>query len=187
MIYTLQPHSLKSTLISLDSRQIYDAASTAFFAVRGIHHDGHQYIENLYKNGVKEFVVEKLVWAGILAEKAKIWKDADFYVVENSIQTLQNLAAQHRSKFSYNLVAITGSNGKTICKEWLATILNGNYNLVKSPKSYNSQIGVPLSVWEMNETDELAIFEKLDFFLPPNYLGLSKRFQIQTIQMAILF
>ena len=90
MIYTLPPQSLKSLLISLDSRQIYDARNTAFFAVRGIHHDGHQYIENLYKSGIKEFIVEKVAWTGILSEKAKKWNDADFYVVENSIQTLQN-------------------------------------------------------------------------------------------------
>jgi alanine racemase len=159
MIYTLPPQSLKSLLISLDSRQIYDAPNTAFFAVRGIHHDGHQYIENLYKSGIKEFIVEKVAWTGILSEKAKKWNDADFHVVENSIQTLQNLAALHRSKFDYDLVAITGSNGKTICKEWLATLLNGTYNLVKSPKSFNSQIGVPLSVWAMKPNHNLGIFE----------------------------
>lgn len=179
MIYTLQPHSLKSALISLDSRQIYDAENTAFFAVRGIHHDGHQYIENLYKSGVKEFVVENAVWFGLIVEKAKKWNDADFYVVENSIQTLQKLAAQHRSKFSYNLVAITGSNGKTICKEWLAALLNGTYNLIKSPKSYNSQIGVPLSVWAMKSIHHLGIFEagiskpgemeKLESILKPSH------------------
>lgn len=179
MIYTLQPHSLKSTLISLDSRQIYDAANTAFFAVRGIHHDGHQYIENLYKSGVKEFVVEKLAWTGILSEKAKVWKDADFYIVENSIKTFQNLAAQHRKKFSYDLVAITGSNGKTICKEWLAALLNGTYDLVKSPKSYNSQIGVPLSVLAIKSHHNLGIFEagisqpgemeKLETILKPSH------------------
>ncbi len=179
MIHTLQPQSLKSSLISLDSRQIYDAANTAFFAVRGIHHDGHQYIENLYKNGVKEFVVENEAWTSILSEKAKKWNDADFYLVENSIQTLQNLAAQHRSTFSYNLVAITGSNGKTICKEWLATLLNGTYHLVKSPKSFNSQIGVPLSVWAMKSSHNLGIFEagisqpgemkNLEAILKPSY------------------
>jgi alanine racemase len=159
MIYTSQPQSLKSSLLNLDSRQIYDAANTAFFAVRGIHHDGHQYIENLYKIGVKEFIVEKIAWKGILSEKAKNWRDADFYIVENSIQTLQNLAAEHRKKFSCPVVAITGSNGKTICKEWLASLLQGTYNLVKSPKSYNSQIGVPLSVWLMKENHTLGIFE----------------------------
>ena len=159
MIYTLQPQSLRSILISLDSRQIYDAANTAFFAVRGIHHDGHQFIENLYKSGIKEFVVEKEAWIGILSDKAKKWNEADFYVVENSIQTLQNLAAKHRSTFLYSVVAITGSNGKTICKEWLATLLNGTYNLAKSPKSFNSQIGVPLSVWGMKPSHNLGIFE----------------------------
>ena len=179
MIYTSAPPSLKSTLISLDSRQIYDTPNTAFFAVRGIHHDGHQYIENLYKSGIKEFIVEKIAWTSILLEKAKKWEDADFYVVENSIQTLQKLAAQHRSKFDYNLVAITGSNGKTICKEWLATLLNGTYNLVKSPKSFNSQIGVPLSVWAMKPNHNLGIFEagisqpgemeKLEAILKPSH------------------
>ena len=179
MIYILAPQSLKSILISLDSRQIYDAPNTAFFAVRGIHHDGHQYIENLYKSGIKEFIVEKVAWTGILSEKAKKWDDADFYVVENSIQTLQNLAALHRSKFDYKLVAITGSNGKTICKEWLATLLNGTYNLIKSPKSFNSQIGVPLSVWAMKSNHNLGIFEagiskpgemeKLETILKPSH------------------
>jgi alanine racemase len=179
MINFLQPHSLKSTLISLDSRQIYDVANTAFFAIRGIHHDGHQYIENLYKSGVKEFVVEKASWIGILADKAKKWSDADIYVVENSVQTLQSLAALHRNKFDYNLVAITGSNGKTICKEWLAVLLNDSYNVVKSPKSYNSQIGVPLSVWAMKSNHNLGIFEagisqpgemwKLEHILKPSH------------------
>ena len=179
MIYTLAPQSLKSILISLDSRQIYDAPNTAFFAVRGIHHDGHQYIENLYKSGIKEFIVEKVAWTGIISEKAKKWDDADFYVVENSIQTLQKLAALHRCKFDYNLVAITGSNGKTICKEWLATLLNGTYHLVKSPKSFNSQIGVPLSVWAMKPNHNLGIFEagisqpgemeKLEAILKPSH------------------
>jgi alanine racemase len=159
MINARQPISLKSPIISLDSRQIYDAANTAFFAIRGIHHDGHQYIENLYKSGVREFIVEKAAWNGILPEKAKKWSDADFYVVENSVQTLQSLAAQHRNKFDYNLVAITGSNGKTICKEWLATLMTGPFNVIKSPKSYNSQIGVPLSVWAMKSNHNLGIFE----------------------------
>jgi alanine racemase len=179
MIYFLQPRTLTSYLISLDSRQIYNHANTAFFAFRGIHHDGHQYIESLYKKGVKEFIVEKIAWSGNLVQKAKKWDDADFYVVENSIQTLQNIAAQHRNQFQYNVIAITGSNGKTICKEWLASLFNGQYSVVKSPKSYNSQIGVPLSVWDMKTTHDLGIFEagisepgemeKLEAVLKPSY------------------
>lgn len=159
MIYFSKPNFIKSKLVSLDSRQIFDHSNTAFFAVRGIHHDGHEYIESLYKNGIKEFIVENVAWSDNLAQKAKKWDDADFYVVENSIETLQDLASQHRNQFSYNLVAITGSNGKTICKEWLATLLNSQYNIVKSPKSFNSQIGVPLSVWAMKSAHNLGIFE----------------------------
>lgn len=159
MIYNSTPIQLHSKYISLDSRQIYDHAHTAFFAVKGIHHDGHQFIEILYQKGIREFIVEKDAWHGNLAEKAQKWNLTTIYVVKNSIECLQNIAALHRNSFQYPVIGITGSNGKTICKEWLNTMTRNNFNVVKSPKSFNSQIGVPLSVWGMNSKHNLAIFE----------------------------
>ena len=85
--------------------------------------------------------------------------DANFIFVDDTLIALQNLAAHHRSQFNYPVIGITGSNGKTIVKEWLYQLLSPDYNIVRSPRSYNSQIGVPLSVWQMSEEHNLAIFE----------------------------
>lgn len=159
MIHYSNPNKLTSTQISLDSRQISDPINTAFFAIKGVHHDGHQQIEALYLKGVREFVVEKNSWSNQLIEKSKKWTDADFYIVDNTIQTLQNIAIHHRERFQIPVIAITGSNGKTSVKEWLSSILQTKFQVVKSPKSFNSQIGVPLSILKMNETHNLGIFE----------------------------
>lgn len=159
MIYPNEPIQLKSAYISLDSRQIYDPENTAFVAVRGINHDGHQYIETLYQKGVREFIVEKNSWIGILAEKSQQWTNTSIWVVENSIFTLQHLAHLHRMAFSLPIVGITGSNGKTTCKEWLYSLTKNEYHVVRSPKSFNSQIGVPLSVWAIQAHHTLGIFE----------------------------
>ena len=159
MIHFSSPTQLKSSILSLDSRQIYLPQQTAFFAVRGVHHDGHQYIEPLYHLGIREFIVESDAWSGLLAEKAKKWTQADFWVVDNSINCLQEIARIHRKSFSIPVIGITGSNGKTTCKEWLATLLQTKFSIVKSPKSFNSQIGVPLSVWGLKAQHQIAIFE----------------------------
>ncbi len=159
MIYPNEPVQLKSTYISLDSRQIYEPTDTAFFAVRGLHHDGHQYVESLYQKGVREFIVEKSAWNGPLAEKAKTWNNTSIWVVNNSIETLQHIAHLHRMAFSLPVVGITGSNGKTTCKEWLFTLTKTKFQVVRSPKSFNSQIGVPLSVWGITAQHRLGIFE----------------------------
>src|SRR5665213_741083 len=104
--------------------------------------------------------------------------EANFLVVQDSLVALHQLAAHHRQQFSYPVIAITGSNGKTIVKEWLWQLLRDDFNIVRSPKSYNSQVGVPLSVWQMNRDHQLAIFEagisrmgemiKLKSILKPN-------------------
>ncbi len=179
MIQHKNPAHLRASFLSLDSRQIYEPSKTAFFAVNGLNHDGHQYVESLYNKGVREFIVEESAWHGPIAEKASKWEQTNIYVVENSIATLQQIAQQHRAQFDYQVIGITGSNGKTICKEWLATLCNGPFSVVKSPKSYNSQIGVPLSLWAMQEKHNLGIFEagisqkgemdKIEAMLKPDY------------------
>lgn len=136
----------------LDSRKVYAAASSLFFALKGFRKDGHQFISELYKKGVRSFVVSSPV------DAAK-FPDGNFLLVEDTLEALQHLAAHHRQQFSIPVIGITGSNGKTIVKEWLYQLLHEDFNIVRSPKSYNSQIGVPLSVWQMNEHHTLAIFE----------------------------
>jgi len=156
----------------IDSRNIISSNRTLFFAIKGERHDGHQFIDELYKKGVRCFVVEKI------PQNKSSFPEANFLVVKNTLQALQKLAANHRKNFNYPVVGITGSNGKTIIKEWLFHVLQGEKQVVRSPKSYNSQVGVPLSVWLMNESYNLAIFEagislpnemeKLEQIIQPN-------------------
>lgn len=137
--------------ISIDSRSLQNGASTLFFALSGPNHDGHSYINDLIANGVQYFVVSK-----IPENTSNI---ANFLVVENTLDALQKLAATYRSQFEFPIIGITGSNGKTILKEWLNFLLNPDYNVIRSPKSYNSQVGVPLSILGINEKHNLGIFE----------------------------
>lgn len=142
-----------------DSRKVAIAHETIFFAIKGQRQDGHDFIKSLYNKGVRYFIVEDedaTVRQFLKAEEAK---DAKFLLVKNSIRALQELAAHHRKQFKLPVIAITGSNGKTIIKEWLSQLLSDSFQIIKSPKSYNSQIGVPLSVWEISEEHTLAIFE----------------------------
>jgi Alr-MurF fusion protein len=136
----------------LDSRKIYSPATSLFFALKGDRRDGHLFIAEVYKKGVRNFVVSD-------PPNNITYPEANFVVVENSLEALQQLAAYHRKQFTIPVIGITGSNGKTIVKEWLYQLLQPEYTIVRSPKSYNSQIGVPLSVWQMNEQHTLAIFE----------------------------
>ena len=135
----------------IDSRHLIDARQALFFALKSHRNDGHKYIEELYEKGVRAFVVTHL------PEHA--CPNATFVVVADTLKALQTLAAHHRQRFNIPVIGITGSNGKTIVKEWLYQMLSPDYNIVRSPKSYNSQVGVPLSVWQMNDADNLAIFE----------------------------
>ena len=149
--------------ILFDSRLLIDAENTLFFALYSGRNDGHKYIAELYEKGVKAFVISQKniekydVKAQI--EALKQYSDAVFVVVDDTLTALQTLAAHHRAQFDIPVVGITGSNGKTIVKEWLYQILSPSMSVCRSPKSYNSQIGVPLSVWQMNSTNEVAVFE----------------------------
>lgn len=137
----------------IDSRNIVSTVNSLFFAIRGERHDGHDFIKELYHKGVKNFVVDQI------PEYKKELENASFLLVDNTLKALQKLAAAHRTRFNYPVVGITGSNGKTIVKEWLFHLLQGSKNVIRNPKSYNSQVGVPLSVWLMSEINNFAIFE----------------------------
>jgi len=136
--------------ISLDSRLVTNPEETLFFAVDGVQHDGHDFMGELVERGVRHFIVERDV---------DISKTCHFLRVENSISALQKLVKYHRSQYEISVIGITGSNGKTTTKEWLSQVLSPSFKLIKSPKSFNSQVGVPLSVWKINSTYELGIFE----------------------------
>ena len=141
------------TELSIDSRKVLVPERTLFFAIETEKNDGHLYIPSLYQTGVRNFVITKVM------ESYATCVDANFLFVEDSVAALQRLAQRHRQRFHYPVIGITGSNGKTIVKEWLASILDDKYKVVKSPDSYNSRLGVPLSVWKMSEQDEIAVFE----------------------------
>lgn len=139
--------------ILTDSRSLCFPEETLFFAIKTKRNDGHKYIDELYKRGVKNFVVTSF------PENIAEYSDANFLKVKSTIKAMQCLAARHREMLDVPVVGITGSNGKTVVKEWLYHILSPRFSITRSPRSYNSQIGVPLSVWLMNEKTELGIFE----------------------------
>ncbi len=147
------PAKREIRFLSFDSRTILSGKETLFFALRSGRNDGHRFIGDAYNKEVVSFVVEHI------PEDFRKLNKASFIVVNNSLDALQNLAAYHRRRFSYPVVGITGSNGKTIVKEWLAELLSPDFTIVRSPRSYNSQIGNPLSVWLMDNRHNLALFE----------------------------
>jgi len=136
----------------IDSRKVYSSSTSLFFALKGSRRDGHQFISELCKRGIQNFIISEVV-------NVADFPEANFILVGDTLEALQRLAGFHRKQFSIPVIGITGSNGKTIVKEWLYQLLHGNFNIVRSPKSYNSQIGVPLSIWQMSSHHELAIFE----------------------------
>ena len=135
-----------------DSRQITMPGVSLFFALSGKRHDGHRYLPDLYRAGVRHFVVSQPVALEGLPE-------ANVLRVKDTLTALQTLAAHHRERFHIPVIGITGSNGKTVVKEWLYQLLAPDVNIARSPKSYNSQTGVPLSVWQLQPAHQLAIFE----------------------------
>lgn len=137
--------------ISIDSRSLQNGPQTLFFALAGINNDAHLFIPDLIEKGVQNFVVQYIPdnYSG----------KANFLVVENTLEALQKFAAYYRNLFHFPVIGLTGSNGKTIVKEWLNFLLSPEYNIIRSPKSYNSQVGVPLSVIAINEKHNLGIFE----------------------------
>ena len=142
----------------LDSRRVGGSPAGALFvALRGPNHDGHRYLPDLYAQGVRLFIVEE---SAILLGGLAAFPEAGFIRVPSPLAALQTLAAAHRAEFAGPVIGITGSNGKTIVKEWLAQLLSPDEDICRSPRSYNSQVGVPLSVWELNPARHtLGIFE----------------------------
>lgn len=137
--------------VSIDSRSLQNGSATLFFCLRGQNNDAHIFIESLIEKGVQHFVVENI------PESVK--GKAHFCIVENTTIALQNLAKAYKNQFQIETIGITGSNGKTIVKEWLNFLLSPDYSVVRSPKSFNSQVGVPLSIFGINENHTLGIFE----------------------------
>ena len=140
--------------ILTDSRSLCFPEETLFFALRSERNDGHRYIRDLYRRGVRNFVVER-----VPDEAGTEYADANFLKVVSPLAALQRLAERHRDEFDIPVVGITGSNGKTMVKEWLYQLLSPQMAVTRSPRSYNSQIGVPLSVWLLNEHTEVALLE----------------------------
>lgn len=153
----------------IDSRKAVFTETSLFFAISGERHDGHHFIEALYKMGIRQFIVEK---------KTDIsgYPLANILEVDSSVRALQAIAAHHRREFSIPVIGLAGSNGKTIIKEWLSQLLSKEYAIVKNPGSYNSQIGVPLSVWQIQAHHQLGIFEA----------GISQPGEMQHLQSIIL-
>ena len=153
--------------VSIDSRSLQNNEKTLFFALVGPNNDAHIYISSLIEKGVQNFVVTHIPEG--LSNKAV------FLVVENTLDALQQYAAHHRSLFKIPVIGLTGSNGKTIVKEWLNFLLNPDFNIIRSPKSYNSQVGVPLSVNSINDRHNLGIFEA----------GISKMLEMEKLETII--
>lgn len=146
-------HEDTVSILLTDSRRLSFPEQSLFFALKTKTNDGHNYIPELYKLRVRNFVVSE-----VLPEFASM-PEANFLVVKDTLRALQKLAVFHRSHFHIPVIGITGSNGKTVVKEFLYQLLHNEFNIVRSPRSYNSQLGVPLSVWQMNEKNTLGIFE----------------------------
>jgi len=162
--------TLEIDTISIDSRSLQNNDKTLFFALVGTNHDAHVYIKDLIAKGVRNFVATHI--------PDDLEGKANFLVVKNTLEALQQTASYYRSLFSFPIIGVTGSNGKTIVKEWLNFLLSPDFNIIRSPKSYNSQVGVPLSVLAINEQHNLGIFEagistvsemdKLEKIIQPN-------------------
>lgn len=159
----------KISYLLIDSRKVLFARESLFFALRGDRNDGHFFISDLYKNGVRNFIVESF------PDKLENFPRANFVKVKNSFHALQELVSWHRSNISTPVVGVTGSNGKTIVKEWIYQCLSTDKYIIRNPKSYNSQVGVPLSVWLLNNEADFGIFEA----------GISKPNEMQKLQKII--
>lgn len=163
------PGAVEVQDILIDSRRLITPDRCLFFALVTRRNNGHRYIAELYEKGVRHFMVSE---ADGLAER---FPEANLFVVKDTLLSLQQLAAWHRSHYDIPVIGITGSNGKTIVKEWLYQLMSTDRKIVRSPKSYNSQIGVPLSVWQINDEHELAVIEA----------GISEPEEMQKLQEII--
>lgn len=154
-----------------DSRSLCFPEETLFFALHTDRNDGHHYIPELYRRGVRNFVVEN-----VPNNFSDLYKHANFLKVGNTLAAFQQLATFHRKAFNIPIVGITGSNGKTMVKEWLSQLFSYDMNVTRSPKSYNSQIGVPLSLWLLNENSQIGLIEA----------GISKVGEMQALHDIIM-
>ncbi len=162
-------HSYTVSILLTDSRSLTYPEQSLFFALRTHTGDGHKYISGLYAKGVKAFVVDHM------PDNAQDMPDAAWITVPDVLRALQQLAGYHRRQFKIPVIGITGSRGKTTLKEWLYSLLGNDFNIVRSPRSYNSQIGVPLSIWEINKDTQLAIIEA----------GISRQGEMQVLESII--
>lgn len=152
----------------IDSRRVIHPPTALFFALLTSRRDGHDFIKEAYNKGVRNFIVQQKI-------SVAQFPDANILLVADTLHALQQLAAYHRRQFTIPVIGITGSNGKTIVKEWLYQLLFDHYAIVRSPKSYNSQVGVPLSVWQLQPQHTLAIFEA----------GISQKGEMEKLQQII--
>ena len=152
LVGNLKNNSIITDLLT-DSRNITSLDNCLFFALLSKRNDGHKYIPELYQKGMRNFVIS------ILPDDISMYPKASFILVKDTLKALQVLSTNHRKLFDIPVIGITGSNGKTIVKEWLYQLMCDYTKIVRNPKSYNSQIGVPLSVWQIKAEHELAIFE----------------------------
>ncbi|MBX9783466.1 MAG: bifunctional UDP-N-acetylmuramoyl-tripeptide:D-alanyl-D-alanine ligase/alanine racemase [Chitinophagaceae bacterium] len=166
--FLLQSGNSQIEHLCIDSRRIVHPASSLFFALHTERRDGHSFIKQCYEKGVRNFIVAKTTDVHLL-------KDVNVLLVQDTLKALQQLAAYHRTQFHIPVIGITGSNGKTIVKEWLYQLLGDDFIIARSPKSYNSQVGVPLSVWQLNSHHTLGIFEA----------GISQTGEMQNLQSII--
>ncbi|MFZ1705080.1 MAG: bifunctional UDP-N-acetylmuramoyl-tripeptide:D-alanyl-D-alanine ligase/alanine racemase [Saprospiraceae bacterium] len=168
--YVNNPANATIRFLILDSRYVVNPELSIFFALKGDLHDGHNFLEEVYNKGVRNFVVDSK------SNIPDLLRDANVLVVDSPIEALHKLAAMHRQKFvNLMIIGITGSNGKTTIKEWLATLLC-NHSTVRSPKSYNSQTGVPLSLCLIDTHHEIGVFEA----------GISQMGEMEKLQKMIL-
>lgn len=163
------------TKLLTDSRSLTEPASSLFFAIPTKRNNGCKYIVELYDKGVRNFVVAADT-AEDQVSQFQFMENANFWYVKDVVKALQQMATWHRTQFQIPVIGITGSNGKTIVKDWIVQLLGSDHNLVNSPKSYNSQIGVPLSVWQMNAENDMAVFEA----------GISKTGEMENLKHVIL-
>ncbi len=150
-----------------DSRSLPRIKNVMFVAISGPHHNGNDFIENVYKQGIRNILTDET--------PAKPLEDVCYCVVKNSLEALQQISAYKRDQFKGTVIAITGSNGKTIVKEWLYQVLQRSYRVVRSPRSFNSQLGVPLSLWQLSSQYEIGIIEA----------GISKSGEMQKLENII--
>lgn len=146
------PVETKLSYVVFDSRKVSFPEDSIFFAFESSRNDGHDFIRELYEKGVRNFVVSRRI-------RLASFPDTNFLLVKKTLDALQQLAIKHRGQFSIPIIGITGSNGKTIVKEWLYQLLMNDFNITRSPGSFNSQLGVPLSVLQLSKAHQLGIFE----------------------------